>query len=165
VAAPATTAAGLRTAPRVVPDDDDIVVALTRGHALFERGEVAAAIPIYEELTRSRADIAEPWLFLGIARFVQGDVGEAAKALRSSLCLAPALWPADFYLARAYERLGRGAEALHHYDLVAANEQKPLALRSVSAVINELRALRHDFQTAARRVFAERSSSLRRKSK
>lgn len=150
-----------REPPRPI-EDNDLVLALTRGHALFERGEVAAAIPVYEELTRSRADVAEPWLFLGIARYIQGDIDEAAKALRSSLCLAPTLWPADFYLARAYERLGRGAEALHHYDLVAANEQKPLELRSVSAVINELRALRHDFRTAARRVATERTAPSRR---
>ena len=86
----------------------------------------------------------------------------AANALRASLCLDPALWPAGFYLARAYERLGRRADALQQYDLVAVDELQPLALQSTSAVINELRAFRHDFRTAARRVAAERATSSRR---
>lgn len=138
------------------------MVALTRGHALFERGEVASAIQIYAELVRNYPSVAEVWLFLGIARYASGEVDAAANALRASLCLDPALWPAGFYLARAYERLGRRADALQQYDLVAVDELQPLALQSTSAVINELRAFRHDFRTAARRVAAERATSSRR---
>ena len=72
------------------------------------------------------------------------------------------MWPAGFYLARAYERLGRRAEALQQYDLIASDELPPLALQSSSAVINELRALRHDVRNAARRHIAERSALARR---
>jgi chemotaxis methyl-accepting protein methylase/Flp pilus assembly protein TadD len=136
--------------------DEDLVAALARGHALFERGEIGAAVPIYADLARRYAQNAEPWLFLGIAQYAHGDVDAAADALRAALCLNPALWPAGFYLARAYERLGRRADALQQYDRIAVDDLQPLALQSVSAVINELRAFQHDFRTAARRVAADR---------
>jgi chemotaxis protein methyltransferase CheR len=136
--------------------DDDLVAALARGHALFERGEIGAAVPIYADLARRHASVAEPWLFLGIAQYAHGDVDAAADALRAALCLDPSLWPAGFYLARAYERLGRRADALQQYDRIAVDDLQPLALQSVSAVINELRAFQHDFRTAARRVAADR---------
>ncbi len=159
--APANNASGPREVLRAVRDDD-LVAALGRGHSLFERGEVASATQIYAELARSYPSVAEVWLFLGIARYASGEVDAAANALRASLCLDPALWPAGFYLARAYERLGRRADALQQYDLVAVDELQPLALQSTSAVINELRAFRHDFRTAARRVAAERATTSRR---
>jgi chemotaxis methyl-accepting protein methylase len=142
--------------------DHDLVAVLSRGHALFERGELASAVAVYGDLARSHPSVAEVWLFLGIARYAHGEVDAAAHALRASLCLDPALWPAGFYLARAYERLGRRAEALQQYDLVAVDDLQPLALQSDSAVINELRAFRHDFRNAARRLTTERSVPLRR---
>jgi tetratricopeptide (TPR) repeat protein len=133
-----------------------------RGHALFERGEIGGAIPIYAELTRRHPSIAEPWLFLGIAHYAHGNVDAAAEALRAALCLDSSLWPAGFYLARAYERLGRRADALQQFERIADDDLQPLALLSESAVINELRALQHDFRTAARRVAAERTTWPRR---
>ena len=141
--------------------DDHLVAELNRGHAQFERGEHSAAIAVFEELVRLYPVEAEVWLFLGIARYAQGLVPDAANALRSSLCLKPELWPAGFYLARAYDRLGRHADALKQYDLIAVDNLQPLVLKSSSAVINELRAFRHDFRTAARRVAAERPTSPR----
>lgn len=138
--------------------DDDLVAALSRGHALFERGEIAGAIPVYAELAERYGQVAEVWLFLGIARHANGDFDEAAHALRASLCLDPALWPACFFLARAYERLGRKAEAQQQYDRVAVDALQPFALQSASAVINELRAFQHDFQAAARRLATERGA-------
>lgn len=138
--------------------DGDLVGLLTRGHTLFESGEIGSAIAIYSDLADRYADVAEVWLFLGIARYAQGDVAASATALRASLCLDQALWPAGFYLARAYERLGREADAQQQYDLIAVDDLQPLALRSSSAVINELRAFQHDFRTAARRLASERPS-------
>ncbi|HEX7844052.1 MAG TPA: CheR family methyltransferase [Kofleriaceae bacterium] len=135
--------------------NDDMISALTRGHGLFERGEITAAIEIYDQLSRAHPDIAEVWLFLGIAHYHRGAVEEAAHALRASLCLDTSLWPAGFFLARAYERLGRRDDASQQYDLLADDELQPLALQSTSAVINELRALRHDFRNAARRLATE----------
>jgi chemotaxis protein methyltransferase CheR len=147
-----------RSAPAPAPArDDDLVSALTRGHGQFERGEIAAAIETYDQLSRSHPSVAEVWLFLGIAHYHRGAVDEAARALRASLCLDAALWPAGFFLARAYDRLGRRDDALQQYDLIADDELQPLALQSTSAVINELRALRHDFRNAARRLAAERT--------
>ena len=149
-------------AERAAARESDLVAALDRGHALFERGEIGAAIPVYEELSRTHPAVAEVWLFLGIARYAHGEVSEAAEALRASLCLDPTLWPAGFYLGRAYERLGRRGDALQQYDLVAVDAPQPLALRSSSAVINELRAFQHDFRAAARRLASERAASSRR---
>jgi tetratricopeptide (TPR) repeat protein len=136
---------------------DDLVTTLTRGHRLFEGGEIARAVAVYGELARSHPSVAEVWLFLGIARYAHGEIDAAANALRASLCLNSALWPAGFYLARAYDRLGRRAEALQQYDLIAIDKLLPLALQSESAVINELRAFRHDFRNAARRLSTDRS--------
>jgi chemotaxis protein methyltransferase CheR len=141
--------------PPPARSDDDLVAALTRGHGQFERGEITAAIEIYDQLSRVHPDIAEVWLFLGIAHYHHGAIEDAARALRASLCLDPTLWPAGFFLARAYERLGRRADASQQYDLLADDELQPLALRSTSAVINELRALRHDFRNAARRLASD----------
>jgi hypothetical protein len=89
-------------------------------------------------------------------------VEAAASALRASLCLDTTLWPAAFYLARAYDRLGRRADALQQYDLIAVDDLQPFSLQSTSAVINELRAFGHDFRNAARRLSAERSLPPRR---
>jgi uncharacterized protein HemY len=111
---------------------------------------------VYEALSRAHPSLAEVWLFLGIARYAHADFEEAATALRASLCLDAALWPAGFYLARAYDRLGRRADALQQYDLIAVDDLQPLQLKSASAVINELLAFRHDFRNAARRLSAER---------
>ena len=129
--------------------------------AVAHRAQAIGAVAVYGELARAHPSVAEVWLFLGIARYAHGEVDAAAHALRASLCLDPALWPAGFYLARAYDRLGRRAEALQQYDLVAIDELQPLALQSDSAVINELRAFRHDFRNAARRLTTERSAPLR----
>jgi chemotaxis methyl-accepting protein methylase len=160
--APTADPTGLHdpTGPHEVRDEH-LITGLNRGHAQFERGEHRAAIAVFEELVRLYPSEAEVWLFLGIARYAQGLVPEAANALRSSLCLKPELWPAGFYLARAYDRLGRRADALRQYDLIAVDDLQPLVLKSTSAVINELRALGHDFRTAARRVAAERPMSPR----
>jgi len=161
-----------RLAPQDIPpapdpadkpaDAGDLVAALHRGHALFEHGDIAAAIEVYDATARAHPAVAEPWLFLGIARYTHGDVEEAAGALRASLCLDTTLWPAGFYLARAYERLGRRADALQQYDLIAVDDLQPFSLQSTSAVINELRAFGHDFRNAARRLSAERSLPPRR---
>ena len=141
---------------------DDLVSALGRGHGLFEQGEILAAIEAYDQLARAHPSIAEVWLFLGIAHYAHGNAEAAASALRASLCLDATMWPAGFYLARAYERLGRRADALQQYDLIAVAELPPLTLQSSSAVINELRALRHDVRNAARRLTAERTARARR---
>jgi len=149
-------------ADRPADTTSDLVAELHRGHALFERGDITAAIEIYDAVVRAHPSVAEPWLFLGIARYAHGDVEEAANALRASLCLDTTLWPAGFYLARAYERLGRRADALQQYDLIAVDDLQPFLLQSTSAVINELRAFGHDFRNAARRLSAERSLPPRR---
>jgi chemotaxis methyl-accepting protein methylase len=173
----ATSAPVIPPNPRLAPQDippvpdpadkpadptADLVAALHRGHALFEHGDIAAAIEVYDAIARAHPSVAEPWLFLGIARYAHGDIEEAASALRAALCLDTSLWPAGFYLARAYERLGRRADALQQYDLIAVDDLQPFALQSTSAVINELRAFGHDFRNAARRLSAERSLPPRR---
>lgn len=131
---------------------NDLVSTLSRGHALLDRSELAAAISVYAELSRSHPSVAEVWLFLGIARYRNDELEAATHDLRASLCLDPALWPAGYYLARAFERLGRHAEAIQQYDLIAVDELQPLVLQSDSALIHELRAFRHDFRSAARRL-------------
>ena len=150
-------------APSPVPPPDELAAALGRGHALFERGEIAAAIAVYDAAGQ-RATRRSPRSGCSWASRATPMATSRTRptALRASLCLDTALWPAGFYLARAYERLGRRAEALQQYDLIAVDDLQPLALRSTSAVINELRAFRHDFRNAARRLTAERTVPARR---
>jgi hypothetical protein len=145
--------------------EEALVATLTRGHQLFQQGAMADAIRTYNSLTVRYSDVAEVWLFLGIAHYIHSEFDAAATALRACLCLDPALWPATFYLARAYEQLGQRADALQQYDLLAATDDlKPLSLRTGndSVVINELRAYRHDLRNAARRVASDRGVSLRK---
>ncbi len=152
----------LPDASKPLPGEAELVSGLNRGHAAFARGDVVGSIRMYEDLSDKFTDVAEPHLFLGIARYTHGETVGAAKALRAALCLDTKLWPAIFYLARCYERLGQRLEALQQYDLIAVDDLQPLALRSESPVINELRALSHDVRSAARRVSADRGVSLRR---
>jgi chemotaxis protein methyltransferase CheR len=159
---PTPDPAAARREPAPATPDDGLANQLAHGHALFEHGEITEAIAVYDALVREHPSIAEVWLFLGIARYTAGDMEEAAAALRASLCLDSALWPAGFYLARAYERLGRRADALQQYDLLAVDDLPPFLLQSSSAVINELRAFRHDFRSAARRLSVERTVPTRR---
>ena len=64
----------------------DLVAELHRGHALFEHGDIAADDrDLRRDLPRPPS-IAEPWLYLGIARYTHSDVEEEASALRASLC-------------------------------------------------------------------------------
>ena len=156
---PAPVEAPAPSKPAPTGPDHDLVAGLSRGHALFERGEIGPAIEVYEALSRAHPSVAEVWLFLGIARYGHGEVEGAAAALRASLCLDSALWPAGFYLGRAYERLGRRADALQQYDLISVDDLPELTLKSTSAVINELRAFRNDFRNAARRLRARRAGS------
>jgi chemotaxis protein methyltransferase CheR len=162
VAKPVTGAVGATGAAAASVRDDELIATLNRGHALFEHGDIVAAIRVYSDLANRAQDIPEPWLFLGIAHYSHGEMELAAKELRAALCLNTKLWPAIFYLARCYESLGRRSEALQQYDLAALDDLQPVALRSESAMINELRALRSDFRNAARRVSSDRGISLRR---
>lgn len=150
------TSIGPIARPPTAPAGLDLVASLMRGHALFERGENAAAIAVYDELAKAYPAVADVWLFLGIARFVHHEVEAAAEALRSCLCLAPKLWPASIYLARACERLGLRAEADQQHALIAGAELQPPALLTECALMNEMRAYSHDFRDAARRRLGPR---------
>jgi chemotaxis protein methyltransferase CheR len=138
--------------------DEELAAALRRGHERFEQGQYDASIAVYKELLAQErySDVAEVWLFLGIARFLAGDFEGSASAMRSTLCLDRWLWPAMLYLARYYDRLGRRDDARQQWDQLAVAAERPLALQSVSAVINELRAYQRDIQALARRLASER---------
>jgi chemotaxis protein methyltransferase CheR len=153
-------APAIETLPTV--REEDLVTGLLRGHALLERGDIAAAIPVYAELAVRFPVEAEVRLFLGIAHHAHREFDAAVKELRACLCLAPSLWPAGFYLARTYEELGRRAEALQQYDLIAVDDLGIVRMKSKSATMNEMNALRGDYRDAARRVSADRGVSLRR---
>jgi chemotaxis protein methyltransferase CheR len=149
-AAPAQAAPAAPERPRPSGRDDELVATLGRGHALLECGEIGAAIAVYTELSKRHPSIAEVWLFLGIACHVASDFEGAVNALRASRCLDPGLWPAVFFSWRALARTGRHAEARQMYELLATEGLRPIELQSTSALINELRAFQHDFQTAGR---------------
>jgi uncharacterized protein HemY len=118
---------------------------------------------VYAELADRYPVEPEVWLFLGIAHYAHRELQAAAKHLRACLCLAPALWPAGFYLARTYEELGQRAQALQQYELIAVDDLGLLTtMKSKSAIMNEMSAFRGDIRNAARRVSADRGVSLRR---
>ena len=154
--------------PPPTTSTDELLAQLLRGHQLFERHDIAGAIQAYQDLTVRYPVGAEAWLFLGIAHYSHSELTAAAVALRATLCLDPGLWAANFYLARACERLGLRAEALQQYDLIAnTDDLKPLPLRSGhnSVVVAELLAYRHDLKNVARRVTSDRGVTLRRPDK
>jgi hypothetical protein len=74
------------------------------------------------------------------------DPRSAAHALRSALLLDPDEWIASFYLALAYEKLGRDVDARREYAHVAQASRR----RSTRSGLPVLEAFRDEILAVAR---------------
>jgi chemotaxis protein methyltransferase CheR len=83
--------------------------------ALTEAGQNGEAIMLCARALTDDPLSAEAHLVSGIAYHLGNDPEAALRELRSSLLLAPELWPALFYLGQALEKLGRHDEAKEAY--------------------------------------------------
>jgi tetratricopeptide (TPR) repeat protein len=126
---------------------------LARAHARHSAGHVADALQLYAEALQRDALHVEARLFLGIAYVKSGDYEEAAQALRAALFLVPDLWPAAFYLALAYEKLGRADDAVREYRRLIDVADSPLGISGPAMA--ELEDWKPDVLQLARRRAGE----------
>lgn len=114
------------------------------------QGELDSAIARYVRILESDTLRVEPRLLLGIAYHLRGDSSEAINALRSALFLEPTLWPAAFYLALTYDRLGKSGEAQREYRRVLETSERHRPLRG-SVAHEDLERWKHEVVEIARR--------------
>lgn len=91
---------------------------LRRGHLALDQGDLEEAERVYSSIIEDDPTHAEPHLYVGLTRYLNGDVVEAMQAFRSALCLDAWLLPAAFYLAICYDCIGYPEEALREFEHV-----------------------------------------------
>ena len=122
---------------------------------LIERGRSAEAIPLCALVLQKDPLSAQAYLVSGIAFYMNDDPRSAAHALRSALLLDPDEWIASFYLALAYEKLGRDADAYREY----AHVEQASLRRTAHSRLGVLEAFRDEILTLSRgrRLWRRRS--------
>ncbi len=125
---------------------------LRRGHEHLDRGELPQALDEYQQAAHLAPVQAAPQMFMGVTRYLSGEVTQAAHDLRAALFLDSELWQAAFYLALSYESLGLAAEALREYEHVVALCERQLDQESDGPPL--LGAWRDDILQLARRRLA-----------
>lgn len=113
---------------------------------LIERGRSAEAIPLCALVLQKDPLSAQAYLVSGIAFYMNDDPRSAAHALRSALLLDPDEWIASFYLALAYEKVGRDVDARREYAHVAQASRR----RSTRSGLAVLEAFRDEILAVAR---------------
>jgi|GEM_PF-2444922 len=92
--------------------NDTEIWSLSRlGLLLFEREHFDEAAAIFGGLLHLQPRLPYSWYVLGLIRREQGDVGEAAQALKNALSCDAEFWAARVVLAELFYQNGRGAEA------------------------------------------------------
>jgi chemotaxis protein methyltransferase CheR len=135
-------------APRHV--QSGIAAMISLGNSRLEAGETSEALALYAKALEMDPLNAEARFFTGVAYHISQDPSSAAQSLRGALVLDPELWPASFYLALSYDKLGRTADAKREYRRVFEAEGRALALQSRSALLADLTAFRKDVVRIAR---------------
>lgn len=82
---------------------------------LMRAGQYQQAIPVLEELTEQRPDLAGPWTNLGIARARVGRTDEAIAALEKAVATDPEAPAAHTELGMAYRAAGQFESARKAY--------------------------------------------------
>jgi protein O-mannosyl-transferase len=85
------------------------------GVALYEKGQIEAAIRQFEEGVRLKPDYAYSHYNLGIAFYQQGRPAEAISQLQEALRLDPDYADAHYNLGVAFYQQGRTAEAIDQF--------------------------------------------------
>ncbi|HYQ28149.1 MAG TPA: CheR family methyltransferase [Polyangiaceae bacterium] len=102
---------------------------LSAGHQLLEAGDVAAARARYLAALERDSTRADAHMYVGVARYLCGEVERALHHLRAALFLDDGLWPAAFYLALCHENSGHPAEALQGFRHVVRLDSRDRAAR------------------------------------
>jgi chemotaxis protein methyltransferase CheR len=130
---------------RAAPAPPSCVDALLeQAVAKVHGGEHAQAIALCARALESNILLAEAHLIGGIALYMSDDPASAARALRSALLLDADEWVASFYLALAYEQLGRKEDALREYrntDTASRARRAPSRLPALEAWKDEIALL------------------------
>jgi chemotaxis protein methyltransferase CheR len=112
-------------APPAGTDPSPLVAEAHRRHAA---GRHAEALELYAQALVRDPLCAEARMGCGLIHHKLDDDATALVELRAALFLQPELWPAAFYLALTYERMGCAAEARREYRRVVECGARPLAL-------------------------------------
>jgi tetratricopeptide (TPR) repeat protein len=121
---------------------------LRRANDRHAAGQLVEALQLYDQVLTLEPLWAEARMFLGIAQFKTGDAATAAGTLRSALYLDGALWPAAFYLALSYDKLGTSEQAVREYRRVVSSADRRLA--GIGGLIAELESWKDDVVALAR---------------
>ncbi|MEW5854670.1 MAG: CheR family methyltransferase [Myxococcota bacterium] len=130
---------------------------LARAARLLATSEVEPALKLYEEVLRAEPLCVEARLWLGLAHHLTGDAVSAVRALRGALVLEPALWPAAYYLAVSYEKLGLRAEAQREYQRLLEMMGRDAPLSRENSPLGDLSLWKHEIGGICRRRLEELS--------
>jgi chemotaxis methyl-accepting protein methylase len=122
-------------------------MALERGHAALDSGDLLGARRSYLHAIELEPTCAEAFMFNGITHFLDGDHGEALHQLRGALYLDATLWAACFYQALCYENMGHAEDAARSYAQVLQLAEKHGERDDRRSVLN---AWRSDLLNVAR---------------
>jgi chemotaxis protein methyltransferase CheR len=132
------------------PAPPSIPALLSRAHALHRDGDLTDALELYAQVLALDPLSVEARLGLGLVYFKCGDALHASDALRAALFVAPALWPAAFYLALSCEKLGDVDGARDAYRRVVAHADAPLPSTLAGDIFGELDTWRREVVALAR---------------
>ncbi len=123
---PETRATEPAPAPETLPPAYDKALVLMRS------GDYASAIPVLQQFSSERPDLAGPWLNLGIAFQRTGQTEAALTALQKAVELNPANAAAHHQLGILYREQGRFEAALAAYaQALKLDQDYALAHRNV----------------------------------
>lgn len=96
----------------------------SRGVALFDKGEFAAAVPYLKRAASEHADDARAWKALGVAYAAQNLYNEAEPPLRLACEMDPKLLDACYFFARTLYALDRFEPSLKVLERIAPKSWK-----------------------------------------
>jgi chemotaxis protein methyltransferase CheR len=130
---------------------EDAVRHIELGNVKLDAGNLAGALAEYAKALELDPLSTEARLYTGIAYHMEDDFAAAAQALRAALFLDPELWPASFYLALSYEKLGREGDARREYQRVVETSAGTPSIKSRGGILRNLEAWRRDVMMLAKK--------------
>lgn len=96
-------------------------------YAAHQSGDLAKAIPLYEQALRANPQFADAYTNLGTALYQKGEAAAAVSNFQKSLALAPDDGITYGNLGLALEKLGRADEAMKNYLTAIQRSNSPYA--------------------------------------
>jgi tetratricopeptide (TPR) repeat protein len=97
--------------------------------ALFETGDLDAALATAEQALAIDATMAPAWTVVGAVAWARHEPSTAVRYLEEAAHLDPGYAPAHFYLGLAYKALDRPTAAIPAFERVLVLTSDPLARR------------------------------------